>query len=256
MKHLRAALCHFCIGLATSLAQAADAEQTTESAPQQQFTIGWEQLQNSNGYADKYERYAHEVFDLFAQRNGYAFHYVQLPINRLFSAFVIDQSLDFKYPDNPEWKKELRSKRSFSYSAPLATRLAGAMVLPQHQGRPLAAIRTLGTILGFTPVGYTEAIDKKALSVVRSNGYVSLLGHAMANHVDAAYINVETAKDVLKDRMRAPGALVFDPGLPHQYVELSLSTLRHPELITRFNLFLLEERPSLAKLRQKYHIEE
>ncbi|MES2259602.1 MAG: hypothetical protein V4724_13820 [Pseudomonadota bacterium] len=219
------------------------------------YTVGVEQLQY-NGAPNKYDDYGRAVLDAFAQRQGYVFRYVPLPVNRLFAAFARDRTLDFKYPDNPDWQKALRGSRQFSYSTPVVSWVAGTMVLPQHKGRPLAQVRTLGAILGFTPLPYLQMIERKEVNLVTSNGYASMLNHALAGHLDAVYVNLDLANDVLRDELKAPGGLLFDPGLPYLRSEVSLSTLRHPDIIARFNLFLQNERPLLARLRAQYRIDD
>ncbi|NRR30216.1 hypothetical protein HSX11_08435 [Oxalobacteraceae bacterium] len=228
--------------------------------PSRSYTVGVEDLQYyplhtiSNG--NTFGGFAREVLDAFAKDQGYEFRYVPLPVNRLYLAFLKEQSLDFKYPDNPKWKAELRGTAKIRYSAALVTTEEGAMVLPKHKGRSLREVKTLGTVLGFTPWPYLPAIDSKAIALSTGAEFEGLLRHALADHIDAVYVNIDVANYLLAERLNAPAGLLFDPGLPHARSDFSLSTLRHPGLLSEFDAFLQRERLMLQKLRSKYKIEE
>ncbi|MES2015577.1 MAG: hypothetical protein V4484_03700 [Pseudomonadota bacterium] len=231
-----------------------------ETAPAKQYSIGVEELQYYPLHASSKETgfsgFAREVLDAFARQQGYRFRYVPLPINRLYVAFLKEQSVDFKYPDNPKWKGELRHSLSITYSAPLVASEEGALVLPKNRGRKLHQIKSLGTVLGFTPWPYQGAIERKAMVLTVDDGLEGLLRHAMAEHIDAVYANVDVANYVLTDKLKAPGGLVFDPGLPHARSDFSLSSLRHPQVLAEFDAFLRRERVLLQQLKSKYRIEE
>lgn len=219
------------------------------------YTIGVENLQYyplhtvRNG---EYSGFARELLDAFAAKKGYAFKYVQLPINKLFPALLQENSIDFKYPDNPQWQPAQKSGIAVRYSAPVVVSEEGAMVLPEKKGIGLSRIKTLGTVLGFTPWPYKEPIDGKKISVVANGSFEGLLRDAMAGRLDAVYINVDVASAMLRDELKSPGKLVFDPTLPYARSDFSLSTVRYPAVIEEFNVFLKSERPMIEKLREKY----
>lgn len=235
-------------------ASAADAE------PARSFTVGVEDLQyyplHTIVNGKTFGGYAREVLDAFAKDRGYVLHYVPLPVNRLYVAYLKEQTLDFKYPDNPKWKTELRGAARIRYSTVLVTSQEGAMVLPKNRGRPLAQVKTLGTVLGFTPWPYLPAIESKAIAVSTGAEFDGLLRHALADHLDAVYVNIDVANYLLAERLNAPAGLVFDPGLPHASSDFSLSTLRQPEVLAEFDAFLRREPLLLHKLKSKYKIEE
>jgi len=240
--------------LTVGSAAAADIKATT------QYTVGVEELQyyplHSTGKNNAFSGYAREVLDAFARQQGYTFHFVPLPINRLYIAFLTEKTVDFKYPDNPKWKAELRGGRKIAYSAPLVTSEEGALVLPKNRGRALHQIRSLGTVLGFTPWPYLPAIEQKTLALTVDSGLDGLLRHALAGHIDAVYANVDVANYLLVEQLKAPGGLVFDPGLPHARSNFSLSSLRHAKVLIELDAFLRREQPLLRQLKAKYKIEE
>ncbi|MET3131181.1 polar amino acid transport system substrate-binding protein [Oxalobacteraceae bacterium GrIS 1.11] len=241
-----------CLLVALALASGAVAGDVGRS-----YAVGVEDLQyyplHTTTKANVFGGFAREVLDAFAKRQGYTFRYVPLPINRLYVAFLQEQSVDFKYPDNPKWKEALRRSLPIHYSASVITSEEGALVLPKNKGR---SIKSLGTALGFTPWPYLAAIDSKAIVLTTSNGFDGLLRHALAEHIDAIYVNIDVANYLLAEELNAPGGLVFDPGLPHARSDFSLSTLRHPEVVAEFDAFLQREHGLLQKIREKYKLEE
>ncbi|MES2127293.1 MAG: transporter substrate-binding domain-containing protein [Pseudomonadota bacterium] len=247
----------FCLRMALVL-MCAGAALACHAEERKSFVIGVENLQyfplHSTTSTGEFSGYARDVLDAFAQEQGYSFKYLPLPINRLFTVYLGETTLDFKYPDNPNWQAGRRKGMAFTYSTPIVASEEGAMVLPQHKGRPLKRARTLGTVLGFTPWPFMPAIESKAISVTTSSAFDGLLRHALAGHIDAVYVNVDVANYLLAEELKAPGGLVFDPGLPHGPSDFSLSTRLHPQVIAQFNLFLQRQRPLLQQLRAKYKI--
>lgn len=69
-------------------------------------------------------------------------------------------------------------------------------------------------------------------------------------------MNVDVATHMLAQELKAPGALVFDPGLPHARSDFRLSTLRCRQVVEQFNLFLQREQAQLQQLRARYLIGE
>lgn len=229
-------------------------------AADKQYTIGVEELQyyplHTTNKDHVFSGFAREALDAFARQQGYSFRYVPLPINRLYVAFLKEGAVDFKYPDNPKWKGELRGTLNIAYSAPLVVSKEGALVLPKNRGRPLHQLRSLGTVLGFTPWPYLPAIERRALFLSVDDGLDGLLRHALAGHIDAVYANVDVANYVLTEKLNMPGSLVFDPGLPHARSDFSLASLRHPQVLKEFDAFLRREQLQLRQLRIKYKMDE
>lgn len=224
------------------------------------FSIGVEKLQylplHTVDANNRYGGYAREVLDAFAAQHGYTFEYIPLPINRLYSRFLSERTLDFKYPDHPQWREDLRASIQLSYSKVVVSTEEGAMVLPQRRGKRLADLRTLGTVLGFTPWPYKAAIDSHALKVSTAGSTDSLLRLVLGGHLDAAYVNVDVANHMLAGELKAPAGLVFDPGLPHARSDFRLSTLRCKEVVEQFNRFLQREQGMLQQLRASHGIGE
>jgi polar amino acid transport system substrate-binding protein len=241
-----------CVGMAClPTLCAAQAKQTT-------FTVGVEDL-------DYFPQYAHtgtqvtgfgrELLDAFAKSRGYKFEYRMYPLSRLSLEAFKNQSLDFKYPDNSYWETKLRKLVTVHYSNPVMPYIDGVLVLPENKGRGIASFKVLGTMTGFTPWNYLDLIKDKKVTVFENDGFVSLLKQTSMKRVDGAYVNVEVAKYQLREVLKTPDALVFDPDLPHTKDYYYLSTVKHPQIIAEFNAFLAKETQLYEQIRKKLQIE-
>ena len=116
------------------------------------YVIGVENIDYFPHYTyenGKFEGHGRAILDAFAKSQGYTFVYEAFPIKRLYNNFL-DQKLDFKYPDNPNWKQKLKRGTQVHYSQPVAEYIDGVVVLPERKGQGVKQLKTLGTVLGFT----------------------------------------------------------------------------------------------------------
>ncbi|MES2298421.1 MAG: hypothetical protein V4582_15355 [Pseudomonadota bacterium] len=249
---------------AVALAMLAVSSGALAGAGRTSYTIGVEDIEyyplhstrHAPGKPSEYVGFAREVLDAFARAEGYNFEYRPMPINRLFDTYFGGDTLDFKYPDNPLWQAARRKGATLSYSVPIVLSQEGALVAPARRGHPLAQIKVLGTVAGFTPWPYLPTIEAKAMTLTTSASFDSLLRHAIAADIDAVYMNVDVANYQLGELLKQQGQLVFDPGLPHASSAFSLSSRRHHEVVAKFDRFLRQHGALLQQLRAKYKIAE
>ena len=226
--------------------------------PAKVFTVGVEDLEYFPQYSYENRQYigfGREILDAFAKSRGYRFEYRPLPPSRLFFEHLKTQSLDFKYPDNSYWESHLRTGVKVHYSNPVMPYIDGVFVVPEHKGRGVPALKMLGTVTGFTPWKYYDAIKRKEISLSENDNSISLLKQAVFKRIDGAYINVEVARYQLRANLKQPDALVFDPALPHIADFYYLSSIKHPAIIQEFNEFLLREKDVYERIRKKLGID-
>lgn len=227
------------------------------AAEQRHYSIGVEALPYAPYYsteAGEYRGYAREVLDAFAAAKGYRFDYRPMPIMRLFGELLAGR-LDFKFPDNPLWKADLKQGRRIHYSQSLAPFIDGALVPRQRQGQGKARIKSLGTLLGFTPSAYLEDIRQGRIHLNQTSQIDALLKMALSERVDAVYLNVRVAEHHLRQLGAGTGLLVFDPTLPYDQGDYYLSSLQHPQVIAEFNAFLRDQAALIAQLKRQYRVE-
>lgn len=202
----------------------------------------------------QYRGFARELLDLFAQYAGVTFTYKPLPVDQLVPALA-EGKVDFKYPDHPDWAHSAKTADRMSYSQPIVEYVDGTLVTPRRVGQALDHLKRLGLVEGWTARGYQEKIEASQILVVPSDSLPEMIRQALLKNSDGVYYNVVVALHYINNVRARPGVLVFDPTLPHTRSAYRLSTIRHAELLQRFDSFLTERQEEIAALKDKYQVE-
>lgn len=224
----------------------------------QTYVVGVENLPFAPHYSTdaqgRYQGFARDLLDLFASSSGITFEYRPLPVDALLPA-LLSGEVDFKYPDNPNWAPEQKAAKSLRYSQPVTQYVDGVLVAPERLGQGIGELKRLALVDGWTPRGYEQQIQSGQISVAPSADLRQMIHTALKKQADGAYFNVVVATYYLDNLRARPGALVFDPSLPHTRSTFQLSTVKHTELIDRFDRFLVEHAEQVTALKAKYGVE-
>ncbi len=198
----------------------------------------------------RFEGYARDVLDLFAAAENIQFQYVALPARRGFSEFWANR-LDFVFPDNPRWSVEEKKGLQITYSRAVVT-FQDAVYVTATRRDDKASMKTLGTVLGWTPWKIEADIAQGRLHVHTAPSADSLLKMVLAGRIDGANLAEQVADYHLK-REGLEGVVVPDRRLmPIAGSHYFLSSIQHPALIESFNQFLERDKAKLQKLRTQY----
>lgn len=222
-------------------------------AAQQVLTVGVEDLEYYPLWAIRDGEYvgtAREILDAFAQDQGYQLRYQPLPIKRLY-AELAKGGIDLKFPDNREWAPEAKAGLKVAYSDPVITYVDGVMVRPINLGHGVDALRVLGTVSGFTPYAWQDRVAAGSVVVKENPRLELLLKQSVVGLVDGAYVSVAVAHYALASRLDLPGALVFDPALPHSRDHYALSSVSRPDVVEKFNDWLRRRADLVAAIKQR-----
>lgn len=102
---------------------------------------------------------------------------------------------------------------------------------------------------------YLERISSGQTAAIRSGDLAQMMRLALRKETDGAYSNVVVATFYLDNIRARPGALVFDPSLPHSCGSFLLSSQTQPQLIEQFDRFLQAHRQQLDELKAKDAVE-
>ncbi|WP_372874243.1 substrate-binding periplasmic protein [Pseudomonas sp.] len=222
------------------------------------YVIGVENLPFAPHYSidqqGRYQGFARELFDRFASHSGVQLSYLPLPASRLLAA-LLEGEVDFKYPDSGNWAQAQKADKALHYSQAVVAYVDGVLVAPKHQGHAIEQLKRLGMVSGWTPWGYQQGIEAGQIQLTYSDDLRTLIRQTLKQDTDGAYFNVVVATHYLDNIRARPGALVFDPKLPHTRGNFHLSTLRHRQLLQRFDRFLLECQEEVDALKDKYRVE-
>lgn len=204
------------------------------------IVIGVEDLDYYPVYAVQNGQYvgaAREILDAFAAASGHTISYRPFPIKRLYAEFL-GGSVDAKFPDSPKWANAQKTGLTIAYSKPVITYVDGVMVQPRNKGRDIAQFRQLGIVSGFTPFAWLDALKGGSVTLRENPRSELLLKQVLLDRLDGGYVSVAAANYTLDHTMGQPGALIFDPNLPHTRDSYTLSSVSHPELIAEFDTWL------------------
>ena len=179
------------------------------------FIVGVEEvyyLPHYDGSDGVYTGFAREMFDQFAADCGYVFEYRAMPIDRLVRA-LLDGEVDLKFPDDPYWQVDLKSNYVMYYSDPIEAYVDGVSV-PVGSRLELTDMR-LGTIPGFTTRGYDGLVAQGGTALEYNPHLTALVQQVLLGRLDGAYANIDVVQFILREELGAPGALQFQPSLPH-----------------------------------------
>ena len=221
------------------------------------YVVGVEALDYYPHYSNadgEFSGFARDLLDAFARSQGYRFDYRALPVARLYRTFFAGE-LDFKYPDNPDWQASKRQGLEIHYSAPVASYIDGVLLLPANRGKGAAQLTSLGTVRGFTPWNYLDAIAQGSLEVREVTTLKQSLLQAINGRVGGVYMNVDVGRYQLDEVLKQPGALVFDETLPHSSGAYRLSSMRHPEVLDALNAFLHDHAAEIRAMKNRYGLQ-
>lgn len=194
-----------------------------------------------------------EILDAFAKSRGLEFAYRSLPVNRLYQG-LFNGDIDLKFPDSPLWKPQEKTGHQIIYSRPIMSFVDGVMVLPNRKGMGIGGLKVLGTMLGFTPWDYLPMIKTGKLRLLENGSLEGLLEQVILGRVDGAYVNPLVAGYQLANVLKKPGALVYDPGLPHTTGDYLVSSIRHPDIIAELDRFMSEQAEAVTEIRGRYGV--
>lgn len=224
-----------------------------------EYTVGVqdfeEYLPESTYKNGEYSGFARELLDLFASKNGYKFVYKPLSINRLYSEFL-EGNVDFKYPDNEYWSKDLKEGKNVVYSSPAVNYVDGVMVLEKNKDITVENLKKMGIVMGFTPFAYMDKINAGQIEKIENPNYDGLMQQVLEGRVDGAYSNIAITKYYFEKNSNQKEKLVFASNLPYTKSTRKFSSIKHPEVIVKFDAFLESNKAEVEALKEKYKIED
>lgn len=223
----------------------------------QTYTVGVENLKYLPYYTTEkgeYSGFAKEVLDAFAHSKGYTFKYEPYAISSLFLKLIY-KKVDFKFPDSPYWRSDLKKDAKVTYSNSVVDYVDGVMVLPENKGKGLGALKKLGVVLGFSPWALMDEINGGKIIKQENPSFEGMFNMVLTRKIDGAYINPNVARYVLGHTMKkSETSLVQDPGLPEAKGSYLLSSVSQPKVISEFNEWLKKNKGVVDQLKAKYKI--
>lgn len=206
--------------------------------------------------ADEVNRpsFTRDLLVKFFESHKLKYRFVALPIKR-FDKWFIEQNIDFKFPDNFRWRVDKDNKLNIIFSEPVIQLEAGTYVLLENRDTRREEIKILGTISGFHPTLWLNEIKTKQVVLQQVSSPISIVKHLLRGHTDATNID----KNVINSHLEQLGEnkeIVLAQNITHQQYYYHFSSIKHPEIIEQFNIFLADNKKYIESLKQKYQIVE
>jgi polar amino acid transport system substrate-binding protein len=220
------------------------------------FVIGIEQIDYYPHYdfSQRQKRgYFFDLIQLFSDKTGHQFKFMPLPVKRLYSSTT--SGIDLIYPDNPLWQQYMEPGTDKFYSSPVIFTLGSTLVKPELQHITLEKFRSLAVIHGFVPTQWLALKSQHKYRMVDVPDVASALGLVLKGRLDGANIEFNVAQHYLRS-IAAQDQLVIAEQLPFTQLPFLMSTVKHPQLLAQFDLFLQENAAEVVALKRKYQLQE
>lgn len=220
------------------------------------YVVGVENIHYLPYYAsegDSYIGFAREFLDMFADETGIEFVYRPLPVSRLHLMFLRGR-LDFKFPANALWSRELKKDVEVIYSDPVVPFIDGLIVQPELLGKGVDAIGRIGMVNQFTPTGWMDRINDGRILLVETAELSNVIRLGLIGRVDGIYANPVVVDHLLRSNFYKPGALIFDPTLPHTRSSYHMATQKHAGVIRQLNDWMADNVVNISRLKARYRL--
>jgi len=218
------------------------------------YKIGVENIDYYPHYAfgHKKNSFTKELLESFFNANNIKYEFVALPLKR-FNQWYLKDSIDFKYPDNAMWRTGESKSLPITYSSSVIKSTAGSVVQADYLNRGREKVKRLGTITGFTSALWLDKLENREIEILNDTAVLSVIKMATHGLVDAINLDYSVVNYHLNN-LNQNKLLLMDPTLPNQKINFYLSTIKHKNIILKFNDFLKNNNMLIDKLKKKYQI--
>lgn len=226
------------------------------AADERSFIVGVEDIEYlpyySPGKMRGFTGIAHDILHAFADSHDYRIEFRAMPVLELCQELEAGR-IDFKFPFDQNWHCPGLKIEGTRQSLGFISYHDGVMIRPEHQEKTLTDFRILGTLTGFTPVGYDKAIAEGQLQVKEYARVDQLLQGAIEGEVQLAFL----AKEVAKFSLRVSGQtreLMIAARLPVLRSMYRIGTKKHPEVIREFDQWALKNEERIRYIARLYGV--
>jgi len=227
--------------------------------PTEKYVIGVENIEylpyydGSGTNKRDYFGFSKELLELFAKQQNIKFEFYTLPIPRLYKEFIEHHHVDFKYPDNPNWQVSYKNQhqQDINYSVPSLVTHTGLASLKDNI--KLEDCKSLAKVRGFTLQGLEKLTSMPGLQVLENDNVIEMIYLLHEERVDCIYISHDVLKYNIEEFFDTPVPVFFQHQLPVDHQAFMLSSIKHPQLVKKFNVFLKDNENAIEELKQKHN---
>jgi polar amino acid transport system substrate-binding protein len=213
------------------------------------FIVG---VQSNNEYPlynfnqkDGFEGIFKKVLEDFAIEHKIKFIYKTLPKREMLRAFL-DGEIDFRFPDNPFWSSAIKRSKKVIYSEPVHYYIEGIFTRKEKNFHNLEKIKSLGIVGDVVPWSLYHYLEARKMTITKSNNCKLLIKELIDGDIEAAYCNYHVANYYI-EKFALQKTIEFATDLPYVDDYYYLSTIKHSQILTKFNLWIEKNRNKLKK---------
>ncbi len=230
---------------------------TSIQAEQDSFIIGVEKNEYLPYYSPThvygYTGIIYEVLIRFAEDKNYNFVFKPMLVPELCTSLEAG-IIDFKVPYDAVWRCPGLDKSDVTASNGFIPYVDGILGKPENSDKNISELKTIGTITGFTPVGFMDLINSGKLRLVEFNKSEELIKHTISGKIDIAYLNIDVGAFILRRTIAKPDALKYNPNLSHLTSTYRIATKKYPDIITEFNRWVEKNKKRIEYIASNYGI--
>jgi len=200
------------------------------------------------------ESFTQELLQRFFKKYQIKFKFVPLPVKRV-NSWYLDHNLDFKFPDNHRWRDEKTQHLGINYSKPVIKLLAGTYVKNLNETINRKDINSILTIRGFSPSLWMKDIQRNKVKIHEESTPLAIVKHILAGNYVGTNIDVNVINYNL-GLLRRENEVVLAKNVHHEEFYYHLSSIQHPDIIKKFDEFLINQQVFIKALKKKYQLQE
>lgn len=203
-----------------------------------------------------YYGFSQKLLTLFAQQHDLEFEFYTLPINRLYKEFIEHRHVDFKYPDNPSWKPSYKASfidpKKIIYSLPTVIAKTGIASLSKNI--TIDNCVSFATVRGFTSQSFKPLMNNENVELIETANVMELIEMLLKKRVECIYISNDVLNYNLVKYFKLAQPVYFQNELSVDLQVFLLSSIEYPDVIKKFDTFLLTHKAQIHKLKKEYQI--
>ena len=203
-----------------------------------------------------YYGFSEKLLTLFAQQHEFELEFYPLPINRLYKEFIEHRHVDFKYPDNSQWKESYKASfidvNDIIYSLPTVTTKTGIASL--KKAITINECISFATVRGFAPQSFKSLMYNEKVELIETSNVKELIELLLKERVKCIYISNDVLDYNIVKYFKLIRPVYFQNQLSVDLQTFSLSSIEYPEIVKKFDQFLVSHKIQINKLKQQYHI--
>jgi len=222
-------------------------------AEQSQYTIGIGNLDHYPYFSANRNSIARDVFDGFADSKGISFEYRPMTISQLHRALLVNDSVDFRFPDHPSWGLDYKQQQKIHYSRGVVEYVDGIITKSERNINSIGKVRVIGAVQGMTLVPYLEVIEENGINVLRTTNFRRLITALINDKVDGVYSNIHVMLGLINES-NADVNVSFNYSLPYQRSSYRLSSKKYPDMLKEFDHYLKANSIRIEAIKRNYGI--